>query len=349
MALKSLGSRADKIASGPTNTRPSDATVVRGELRYGEDSGHPEIYTGTPGGRTTGWKLIAYVGQPANLPDNVHIRTNRALPPFTYCNDLIIDANLSFTPLAGIVHYNCTGNVTIGANVSFNFANRGVPGTGGGSLNTIAVPGASGNGLSPGTQAINVQSPAAALQTYSSSSGGAGNKDPDSRMDNTSSVGGAGGGSIVISALGDITLGNNVTFNVNGQSSFAGAGAVTKAGGGGGGSGGFIVLQAAQTLTVPGSCSFAADGGNGFEGRGGAHGGGGGGGGYVILGASDGDYNVGAISVSLKGGRPGSGIQSGPRGCGGGGCGGRGGNLNGSFDGTMGQSGQYLPDFLLNH
>lgn len=342
MPLISQSNTADQISVGTTAQRPASAAI--GALRYGTNSLHPEMFTGP-----TGWKLIAYVGSPSAPPKDLTLSGNVSANVQYYVNNLTISSGASLTPVSGITHFFCTGDVNIGSNVKFNYGKCGVPGSGGAAANTFEIQNAFGCGVCPGTSALGVKTPAAAMECYSSSSGASGGKNQGGQT-SSNSVGGSGGGSIVISSLGNINVGGGCVFNADGESGKAAAGFATKGGGAGGGSGGFIVLQAHGDLIVASGTTMSVNGGPGFNGIGASSGGGGGGaGGYIILGCYGGTFSA-AVTSSATGGPPGSrvpGRPGGKRGGGGAGCGGRGGNLNTGYDGTTGQDGQVLLDFLI--
>ncbi len=340
MALKSLGNAADNIAVGTTAQRPGSPII--GDLRFGTQTEHPEIYTGSSGSRVTGWKLIAYVGTPDTVPPDLRIRSNRTGAVAYYVNDLIIDANVTIS--GSHTTFICTGNVTIGNNVTFNFARSGIPGSGGCAITPNEVDPIPGNGLSPGTASYNLTSPPVSLYAYASSSGASGGKPPG--RDGTNGVGGASGGSIIINALGKITIGTGVKFLVDGRDAYndTSAGKPTFGGGGGGGAAGFVVVQAGGDFTMGSGGTISGKGGAGANGVTG-----GGGGGYVILGARDGAYTMSTTNVDVSGGPRGirTAGTGGKRGGGGGACGGKGGNLVGGYEGSAGATGQYLQDFII--
>lgn len=346
MALKSGGNAADNIAVGTTAQRPN--TPVQGDLRFGLDSQHPEIYTGNLS-RVSGWKLIAYVGTPDAVPGNLTISRNTTGAVAYYVNDLTIKSGVTIS--GSHTTFVCTGNVNIENNVTINFANSGIPGSGGCAITPNEVDPIPGNGLSPGTASYNLTSPPVSLYAYSSSSGASGGKPP--RYDGTNGVGGASGGSIIIMANGSVTLGTGVSFKVDGRGAYNdnSAGKPTFGGGGGGGAAGFVVIQSGGDFTMGSGGSISAKGGAGANGVTGGAGGGGGGGGYVILGARDGKFTMSTpdSAVNVAGGPRGvrTAGTGGKRGGGGGACGGKGGNLVGGYEGSNGGTGQYLKDFII--
>lgn len=349
MALKSGGNAADKIAVGTTPQRPN--SPVQGDLRFGLDSQHPEIYTGTLS-RVSGWKLIAYVQSPSALPNDLNLSGSVSANVNYYCNNLNIANNTSIKGYH--TTFVCTGNVTIGNNVTFDFNSGGPPGTGGDAITANEVDPIPGNGLSPGTPSVYRTSPPVSIFSYASAGGASGGKPQG--VDGTNSVGGPGGGSITIQCDGSMTIGTGCKFLANGGAGFVdtSAGKPTYGGGGGGGAGGFVVLQSHGDFAMGSGGQMTANGGkgrDGLRGRGSTGGGGGGGGsgGYVVIGASEGSFTMSTTNVTVNGGAPGRRPfgNGGKRGGGGAACGGRGGNLASGYDGTAGQKGQYLKDFIL--
>jgi hypothetical protein len=109
----------------------------------------------------------------------------------------------------------------------------------------------------------------------------------------TPGLGGNGGGSIELGAIGSVVIGG--TIDVHGMSGTGGDG------GGGGGSAGTIVLLGNSVALVG---SLIANGGNGGDsfnvtGTGGQGGGGGGGGGLILIATNPGHFlNDGTINVA---------------------------------------------------
>ncbi|MBN1204067.1 MAG: collagen-like protein [Myxococcaceae bacterium] len=159
--------------------------------------------------------------------------------------------------------------------------------------------------------------------------------------------GGEGGGSLVIVALGDVTVPVGGTIRANGNSGFDPTG-TTDIGGPGGGAGGIITIVTRGNLTVGGNIlANGGKGGNGLNGNtagsNGAGGGGGGGGGIIHL------ISANPISVTvspLANGGPAGTSSAGTTftsGGGGGACGGDGGDgggILGTSPFTAAQAGQ---------
>lgn len=166
------------------------------------------------------------------------------------------------------------------------------------------------------------------LASLIGSSGGSANP-ADPNLIHLADPGGRGGGSVIIEALGAITIAGSIQCDGSdgGRSQLP---SNSLAGGSGGGSGGSIILYSHKSITVTGTLS--ANGGNGGQGLvGGAAGGGGGGGGWIVTQAPT--LSVPVSSISVRGGNPGQSFGSGGfRGSYGGGFAGKGGETKRSGD-----------------
>ncbi len=188
-----------------------------------------------------------------------------------------------------------------------------------------------GSGIAGGSTPLGGQASDAIVNLRGSggASGYLDNTDPSVVYPAIFASGGKPGKTLIIRALGSITVNLGATINCNGgwgqqwnPSVFPSLPATVLSSGAGGGSGGVIILDADEACTCDGS--LRALGGNGSDGLNGTLGGGGGGGGIIIC-----QSRFSTVSIvdafangGLAGASGGTLLGSG----GGGGCGGFGGN-----------------------
>ncbi|RKH84148.1 hypothetical protein D7X99_10270 [Corallococcus sp. AB032C] len=175
---------------------------------------------------------------------------------------------------------------------------------------------------------------AAQVRRVQSASGGAGAR----IYVGASADGGAGGGSVLLAAKGNIRIVTGANINASGSSGVNPGTAGVSIVGTGGGGGGIVLVAAKGSITLGGAIRVqGGNGANGYDGNGGTgEGGGGGGGGGIVHFISSSTASV-TGSVVTAGGSAGSNAGAGASsipGGGGGGSGGSGGNGGGTAPGT---------------
>jgi hypothetical protein len=286
------------------------------------------------------------------VPDkaNVTYSTNSTLPLITVCNNFTVNTGVT-VEIRGTTFIYAQGNVTIDGTITGN--EKGPLGAG--SVSDLPLPlgsgvksGADGNGLNSGSRGDG------GIKSWTlTGSGGCGGfyaVVAGSQVQLSTGAGGNAGASLIIRALGSITV--TGTINCNGGNGVVGSlGTANSPGqevvisGSGGGSGGVVILHANENCTNTGTIS--AVGGNGGPAIGLTGWGGGGGGGGIIIAQSD--YGVSTLGTTSVGGGtaginsitlpPSNTIGAGA----GGGCGGKGGNSGNDIDPSQpGESGLAL-------
>jgi hypothetical protein len=338
------------IPTGSDAQRPG--TPVIGMVRFNTDtsfdpSGRLEVRT-----EDSVWRQLAYLEIPTVPPPDLTFSSSANVGGVYYCNNLLVSAGVTLTVNSGItVVFVCTGNAVINGNILANAQVgtvtaqfNGGGSTPGGSLFVNFIP-----GIGYGTDGATYSS----LVTAAGSSPGLGRTNAGYGASTFSSVGGAGGGGILIRASGSITQAATSTLSANGGNATPGSISASTSfeslSGGGGGSGGIISLRGDLGLSVSGN--ILVKGGDGAYGvntnpAGVACAGGGGGGGWVIL--QTGGTLTNSATITLTGGLGGSGSGPGPslyRGMNGGGyagLGGLGGQSVASPGGGNGASGAII-------
>lgn len=303
MALRSVGSGADQIATGANGGRlDTDTIPQKGHLRYNTKNGHFEGYSP----KDLRWRLLDYVPEPETLNDVVWDINKNVTDGLIICNNFTIENGVSISiGTQNLVIY-AFGDALIKGGAVINGQGKGGLGASDARSDVINNSGGLGQGGAGGFTASNGY--AAVLNLTGSGGGRSGGEGAAGR-------GGAGGGGFAIKALGNITnKGRIVCTGTNGAN---GSG---KVGGAGGGSGGVVILDAGGDCINEGTIDVK--GGNAGSGSSG-NGGGGGGGGIVILQAVGKTKQQGSVIKNGGGGSYTSG--SGYRGAAGGSCGGKGG------------------------
>lgn len=248
-------------ATGPTGASgPAGATGPQGP------SGAIGVYGD---GSSGSWTLNTSVDLAAPADFNALVASGRATMQFV---DLHIPAGITMVVPSGTV-IRATGNVSIGGTLQVR---TGATDVGGGPTH----PGISLAAPAPGVGGIGLGALAASQLTRPpAAAGGSGDRLP-------TGSGGEGGGSVVIAALGNVSISGTVSAN---GASGVNPGGATDIPGSGGGAGGVIVIAAKSGITLTASGQLRANGGtgaqgvNGNGGTAGAGGGGGGGGGIIHL------------------------------------------------------------------
>jgi len=324
MALRSVGSGAEQIATGGRGNRPIDIDTLKGYIRYTTQEQHFDGWS--PYHQL--WKLIRYVPDAENLNDLIVTSSYDRYNDGVYiCQDFKINSGVTMNfDTQGVVVV-ALGDVVIDGSIRAD--GKGPIGAGTASSKKVDQTSGQGQGGGGGISSSNAYSAMASLTGSGGSRGGGVNA--------KASAGGAGGGCIAIKSYGNITLNNTARLISNGSS--GGSGSYTSGessnygcGGSGGGSGGVIILDAAGDIWIKPSAIINAVGGNGGSGRnagsgGSASGGGGGGGGDIVIQAG-GKRKIENIPQA-PGGRPGTSTGSTNKGGAGGSCAGRGGGSNG--------------------
>jgi len=324
MALRSVGSGAEQIATGGRSNRPTGIDTSKGHIRYTTQEQHFDGWS--PFHQV--WKLIKYVPDSENLNDLIVTSSADRYNDGVYiCQDFKVNSGITMNfDTQGVVVV-ALGDVEIDGFINAN--GKGPIGAGTASSKKVDQTAGQGQGGGGGTSSSNAYSAMASLTGSGGSRGGGVNAKPG--------AGGSGGGCIVIKSYGNITVNNGSRLSSNGNN--GGSGSYTSGessnygcGGSGGGSGGVIVLDAAGDIWIKPSASITALGGNGGTGRsagssGSAKGGGGGGGGDIVIQAG-GNRKI-ENTPQAPGGNPGSGSGSTNSGGAGGSCAGRGGGSGG--------------------
>ena len=313
------------LPSGTNAQRAAITTPVVGMQRFNTDSGYEEVYTGS----TDGWLSLAFAAVHPQTNDLTY-SANTTLSSGTYvCRNLTINAGVTVTSGSQGLVFLCSGTATIDGNIT---ASGGGPNGGGGSTATAFA-----NGNGPGGGSGNSSGRIYPPNVFAPGSGGSsGYADSSLGGSVSSGNGGAGGGTIIVSATQDIKQGAASVLSANGGKGGPplNGKAPFRVSGSGGGSGGSVILKSASNITVAGTISviggnggIAAANGGGVGGDG-ADGGGGGGGGVVVLQA--GGTLTNTASIRLAGGTPGSNVAGRSPLAGGGGAsfGGSGGSRN---------------------
>jgi len=301
MALRSVGSGADQIATGATGGRPT-GIPEKGHIRYNTKNGHFEGYSP----KDQKWRLLDYVPEPETLDDYIVDSNRTESAGLIICQNFISKGGTTLTVGTQNLVIYCFGDATISGTINAN--SKGALGASSASSEVINNSSGLGQGGSGGFTASN--SYAAVLNLTGSGGGRSGGANV------RAGAGGAGGGGIAIKAVGNIENKGNISANGASGGSASGSGTV---GGSGGGSGGVVVLDAGGDCTNTGQINVR--GGNGGAGKSG-NGGGGGGGGIVILQAAGKSRQNGTVN---RQGGSGSYTSGGHTGAAGGSCGGKGG------------------------
>ena len=260
-------------AQGPQGIQgPAGATGATGATGPAGATG-PQGPSGAVGvygdGSSGSWTLNTSVDLSNTADYNAFIASGRGAMQFV---DLNIPVGITLTVPSGTV-IRATGNITINGTLQVR---TGATDVGGGPTHpgislAAPAPGVGGVGLSALAASQLTRPPAAA--------GGSGDRLP-------TGSGGEGGGSVVIAALGNVSIGGTVSANgANGVN----PGGATDIPGSGGGAGGIIVIAAKNSITLTATGQLRANGGAGAQGvnvnggSAGAGGGGGGGGGIIHL------------------------------------------------------------------
>jgi hypothetical protein len=258
------------------------------------------------------------VGNTLNLTDPAVVnaqpyRTNNQFTNINIAGSLIVPSG---TVLRAMGDVTVTGTITVAPGTEDTGNGPAQPGVSRG----IPGPIHGGTGVTLLT--------AARLTRPEPAAGGSGDR-------TANATGGEGGGSLVIAALGNVSIpvGGNIAANGTNGVNTATTGDV---GGPGGGAGGIIVIAARGNITVGGNIrANGGNGGNGFNGTttgtNGVGGGGGGGGGIIHL-ISPNPFSV-TGSLQVNGGAPGADVvqTTHTSGGGGGACGGDGGDGGGNI------------------
>jgi len=313
------------IPNGTTAQRAAITFPANGFLRFNSALNLFEAYVSA----ASNWFQIPFIQQVPSQP-NKTVTNGEILSGVIYCNDFVVPAGVTCT-VSGSIYVFAQGNVTIPGNIQASSTGpRGAESYGTSYVTSNGnVPGGLGTGPSPGNS--NAGGPAVGPAVALTGSGGSGGYIgsigyPGGSVNLSTSGGGSAGASVLIRALGSITLTGGII--ANGETAFTppSPNSLIVISGGGGGSGGVIILDADGTCVNSGS--IQANGGDGGVGVNVASGGGGGGGGIVIVQSRYSTATLGTVTVAAGTfGASNTGIGGG----GGGGCGGRGGDSNSAF------------------
>ena len=297
VTAKTGATGASIVPPGTTAERP---TGVPGLLRWNNQLGYLEVYTGA----VNQWNQLDYVPLPSTPPADLTITTNTTLSDGLYfVNNLTVNAGVTVTSGSCSLIFICTGNAVINGSFACPpLVSGGFPVS---STNDGFNDGSPGGNIGSGGF---VYSPSVSLVGSGGISGSAYSQGANSTI--TSGAGGQGGANLAIRAYGAISIGAGSSIRCNGGNGGAAVNGIGVWGatGSGGGSGGSVILHSSGNLTLAAGSSIEVKGGNGTNaiqsGTASIGGGCGGGGGWVILQCEESLTNN--ATITLTGGTAGT-------------------------------------------
>lgn len=265
-----------------------------------------------------------------------------------YANNITVNAGIVLLMTGMVVQFVCTGNVVINGTIIGDEGGSGSRplfiGVNIGGADTIQQTFT--NGYGPGSNrgevgSPNVYTPAAAVIGSAGGNGAGIQFYAPASTGLFAAASGASGGTLIITAMGSITMGGSASIQLSGGNAISAAPNVGAtqyvAGGAGGGSGGCLILHSyGGAITTAGTISATGGfGSSGVTDTGFYAGGGGGGAGGVIVFQNFGYPFTDGATYNLGGGGPGATLNAGA-------SGGIGGAFGGSFATVGGDP--YLPN-----